>query len=230
MRAVDVMTTSVIFASPEMSVREAAGLLVKHSISAMPVTDADGNLVGIVSEGDLLRRSEIGTGVRQRSWWLQFLASTRELAGEYVKEHAQTVNDVMITDVITVDEETPLVEVADLLERRRIKRVPVVKNGKVTGIVSRANLVRALASADLRTAPVTAPGDAELRDAVVNAMAGQRWALPREHVIVADGVVHLWGTITSEEQRTALCVSAQNVPGVKEVSSHLDYAVVLPAM
>jgi CBS domain-containing protein len=230
MRAVDVMTTSIIFASPEMSVREAAGLLVEHSISAMPVADADGNLVGIVSEGDLLHRSEIGTGVPRRAWWLQFVASTRTLASEYLKEHAQKVKDVMTADVITVDEQTPIAEVAEVLERRRIKRVPVLKNGKVTGIVSRANLVRALASVEPRAVAQVAPGDAQLREAVVVAMAGQRWGLARENVIVTGGVVHLWGAITSEEHRKAICVAAQNVPGVKEVIDHLDYPALHPIM
>jgi CBS-domain-containing membrane protein len=230
MRAVDVMTTSVIFAKPEMSVRDAAGMLANHSISAMPVTDANGQLVGIVSEGDLLHRSELGTGVRRRAWWLHFLASTRELASEYVKEHARTVQDVMTTEVISVDEDTPLVEVAELLERHRIKRVPVLRDGKVTGVVSRANLVRALASIPLDGAPEVAPGDETLRDAILAAMAGERWALLRGQVIVTDGVVHLWGVINSEEERKAICVAAQNVPGVRQVISHLDYPAVLPAM
>ncbi|MDQ7976817.1 CBS domain-containing protein [Paraburkholderia sp. SARCC-3016] len=230
MRAIDVMTTSVIYATPEMNIREAAGLLAEHSISAAPVVDVDGNLVGIVSEGDLLHRSEIGTGARRRSWWLQFLSSTRELAREYVKEHAQTVKDVMTTDVMTVYEDTPLGEVAELLERHRIKRVPVLKNGKVTGIVSRANLVRALASIEPAAAPLVTPDDAKLREAVLAAMAGERWGLARENVIVADGVVHLWGSITSDEESKALCIAAQSVPGVKEVVSHLAYPAPFPAM
>jgi CBS-domain-containing membrane protein len=230
MRAIDVMTTSIIFASPTMTVREAAGLLIEHSISAMPVADENGKLVGIVSEGDLLHRSEIGTGARPRAWWLQFLASTRELASQYVKEHAQRVEDVMTTDVISVSEDTPLAEIADLLERHRIKRVPVLKDGKVTGIVSRANLVRALASTAPYAAPLVAPGDLQLRTAVLEAMAGQRWALSPEQVLVIDGVVHLWGVMTSEEQGKALCVAAQNVPGVKLVVSHLGYPVIIPAM
>jgi len=230
MRAVDVMTTSVIFATPEMSVRDAAGMLANHSISAMPVTDANGQLIGIISEGDLLHRSELGTGVRRRAWWLQFLASTRELASEYVKEHGRTVEDVMTTEVISVDEDTPLAEVAELLERHRIKRVPVLKGGKVTGVVSRANLVRALASIPLDSAPSSEPGDEMLRDAILAAMAGERWALVRGQVIVTHGVAHLWGVISSEEERKAICIATKNVPGVKEVVSHLDYPAVIPAM
>ena len=231
MWARDVMTTSVIFATPEMSVREAARLLVEHSISAVPVKTADGKLIGIVSEGDLVHRREIGTGGRRRSWWLEFLASSRELAGEYVKEHAQMVKDLMTVDVITVNEDTPLSEVASLLERHRIKRVPVLKDGKMTGLVSRADLVRALASSthDNKQTPVVR-ADAEIREAILNAMSGQRWALSRGQVIVNEGEVHLWGVILSEEERKAACIAARGVPGVKQVVSHLDYPVVLPAM
>ncbi|MEM5367062.1 CBS domain-containing protein [Paraburkholderia azotifigens] len=231
MWARDVMTTSVIFATPEMSVLEVARLLVEHSVSAVPVTTADGKLIGIVSEGDLVHRGEIGTGGRRRSWWLEFLASSRELAGEYVKEHAQTVKDLMTVDVVTVNEDTPLSEVASLLERHRIKRVPVLEGGKVTGLVSRADLVRALASSthDNKQAPVVR-ADAEIREAILNAMSGQRWALSRGQVIVNEGEVHLWGVILSEEERKAACIAAQGVPGVKQVISHLDYPVVLPSM
>jgi len=230
MRARDVMTTSVISASPEMSVQETAKLLVEHSISAVPVIDADGKLIGIVSEGDLVHRVEIGTHARRRSWWLELLASSRELASEYVKEHAQTVKDLMTVDVVTVAEDTPLSEVAELLERHRIKRVPVVDNGKVAGLVSRADLVRALASETNDKRKSVAHADVEIREAILNAMSGQRWALTRGQIIVRNGKVHLWGVIFSEEERKAVCVAAQTVPGVKQVISHLVYPLTLPSM
>lgn len=230
MRARDVMTTSVISASPEMSVQETAKLLVEHSISAVPVIDADGKLIGIVSEGDLVHRVEIGTHARRRSWWLELLASSRELASEYVKEHAQTVKDLMTVDVVTVADDTPLSEVAELLERHRIKRVPVVDNGKVAGLVSRADLVRALASETNDKRKSVAHADVEIREAILNAMSGQRWALTRGQIIVRNGKVHLWGVIFSEEERKAVCVAAQTVPGVKQVISHLVYPLTLPSM
>lgn len=223
MHACDVMTPEVIHARPEMSIREAAALLAKHSISALPVLDSDGKLVGIVSEGDLLRRYEISTGDRHRSWWLQLLTSNRELASEYVKEHGRSVKDVMTAEVVTVYEDTPLADIAEVLERHRIKRVPVMKNGRMTGIVSRANLVRALAGMDPLKAPACQPRDVELRDAVLAAAKGKSWAPTRENVIVTDGVVHLWGFITSDEESHALCIAARNVPGVKQVVSHLTY-------
>ncbi|MBR8285407.1 CBS domain-containing protein [Burkholderia cenocepacia] len=230
MYARDVMTTSVISASPEMSVQETAKLLVEHGISAAPVIDADGKLIGIVSEGDLVHRVEIGTHAKRRSWWLELLASSRELASEYVKEHAQTVKDLMTVDVVTVAEDTPLFEVAELLERHRIKRVPVVDNGKVAGLVSRADLVRALASDTHDRRKSLAHADVEIREAILNAMSGQRWALSRGQIIVKNGKVHLWGVIFSEGERKAVCVAAQTVPGVKQVISHLVYPVTLPSM
>ncbi|KUY55185.1 CBS domain-containing protein [Burkholderia sp. RF2-non_BP3] len=230
MWARDVMTTSVISATPEMSVQEVAKLLAEHAISAVPVTDADGRLIGIVSEGDLVRRVELGTGVRRRSWWLELLASSTELASEYVREHAQKVKDLMSVDVVTVHEDTPLSEVADLLERYRIKRVPVVKDDKVTGLVSRADLVRALASDTHNQQSPVPPADVEIREAILKAMSGQRWALSRGQVIVKNGQVHLWGVIFSEEERKAVCVAAQTVPGVKQVISHLVYPLTLPSM
>ena len=230
MRARDVMTTAVISASPEMSVQETAKLLVEHSISAVPVIDADGKLIGIVSEGDLVHRVEIGTHARRRSWWLELLASSRDLASEYVKEHAQTVKDLMTVDVVTVAEDTPLSEVAELLERHRIKRVPVVDNGKMAGLVSRADLVRALASDTHDERKSFAHADVEIREAILKAMSGQRWALSRGQIIVKNGKVHLWGVIFSEEERKAVCVAAQTVPGVKQVISHLVYPLTLPSM
>ncbi|WP_311768783.1 CBS domain-containing protein [Burkholderia sp. Bp9099] len=213
MWARDVMTTSVISATPEMSIREVAKLLAEHAISAVPVADVYGRLIGIVSEGDLVRRVELGAGVRRRSWWLELLASSTEPASEYVREHAQKMKDLMSVDVVTVHEDTPLSEVADLLERYRIKRVPVVKDDEVTGLVSRADLVRALAS-ETRTEQSLVPrADVEIREAILKAMSGQRGALSRGQAIVKNGHVHLWGVIFSEEERKAVCVNAQTVPG-----------------
>jgi CBS domain-containing protein len=230
MRALDVMTSSVITASPEMNVRDAAKRLVDNHISGMPVVDASGKVVGIVSEGDLLHRVEIGTGTRRRSWWLEFLTSNRQLASTYVREHAHLVKDVMNENVISVNEDTPLVEIADLLERCRIKRVPVLKDGALVGVVSRANLIRALASVKPDALPSSSTSEQEIRAAVVRALREQRWALPSENVIVTGGVVHLWGVIESEEERRAIRITAEGVPGVKSVESHLEYPPVIPVL
>jgi CBS domain-containing protein len=229
MRASDVMTPDVVTVTPKATIFAAAKLLADNHISGLPVIDESGAMVGIVSEGDLLHRAEIGTGARRRAWWLEMLSSTRNLALAYTKEHAQKVEDVMTTDVVSVDENTALDEIADLLERRRIKRVPVMREGKVVGIVARGNLIRALASA----APVLAEelhDDESIRNAVLAELRGHRWALPRQNVIVADGVVHLWGVVETEEERRAIRVAAESVPGVKRVESHLEFPPVVPAM
>lgn len=220
MRALDIMTTSVIKASPDMAISAAAKLLAEHRISGMPVVDTNGKVVGIVSDGDLLRRAEIGAG--QRSWLSELFSPPRNPAAGDAKDHARVVGDVMTQHVISVSENMPLKEIADILERRRIKRVPVMKNGQMVGIVSRSNLIRALASLGQPDEPFSVD-DARLRDAIVSVMSGARWGLPAESVLVKDGVVHLWGVVGSEEEDRAIRVAAERVPGVKRVESHLEY-------
>src|SRR6516162_4005212 len=144
MRAIDLKTTKVITVGENATVPEAAKLLAEHGISAVPVIDKDERVIGMVSEGDLLHRAETGTE-RRRSWWLEMMSSTNKLAGEYIRSHSGKVKDVMTRDVLSVTEEIPVADIAVLLETNRIKRVPVVRVGKIVGIVSRANLVRALA-------------------------------------------------------------------------------------
>jgi CBS domain-containing protein len=144
MKAADVMVSAVISVRPNARVEEVAGILLASRISAVPVIDEQGELLGIVSEGDLMRRAEAGTD-RSRSWWLEYLTGKQVLAAEYVKSHSHKVTDVMTRSVITATPDTSLSEIATLLERNRIKRVPIVQNGKVVGIVSRANLLQALA-------------------------------------------------------------------------------------
>ncbi|MFX1767911.1 CBS domain-containing protein [Paraburkholderia sp. A1RI-2L] len=223
MRAINVMATAVVLARPDLTVRDAAKMLVDYHISGMPVVDTEGKLVGMITEGDLLHRTEIGTELKRRTRWLEFVASTRELASEYVKEHSRLVGDVMTTNVVTATEDTPLAEIAELMERHGIKRVPVLKDGNVTGMVSRADLVRALASVGPDVRGSITPDDSAIRDAILAALSGNRWALLPQNVVVSKGIVHLWGAITSEEERQAICVTARNVPGVKEVESHLEY-------
>lgn len=230
MRALDIMTSSVVTASPEMTTQAAAKLLADKHISGAPVVDAAGHVVGIVSEGDLLRRAEIGTGTARRSWWLELLAGTRELAAAYVKEHGHVVGDVMNDRVISIEPDMPLKEIADILERNRIKRVPVLDDGKLVGIVSRANLIRALACVAPAGDSLSTRDDTSIRDAIVREMSGMRWALSKKDVIVIDGVAHLWGVIESEEEKRAIRITAESVPGVKEVVSHLTYPTIIPAM
>ena len=220
MRASDIMTTKIITASPDMSVRQAAGTMVFAGISGMPVVDESGKLLGMVTEGDLLHRAEIGTGVKQRAWWLELVASTTDLATQYVKEHGKKVRDVMSTDVATITESCPVADIADLLDRRRIKRVPVMRDGKVVGVVSRANLIRALVTMAPEVPAGAENGDHAIREDVLAAMDGQPWAIARENVIVENGTVHFWGPVVGAEEGNALRVTAENVPGVKDVVTH----------
>ncbi|SAL02208.1 CBS domain-containing protein [Caballeronia calidae] len=220
MRASDIMTTSIITASPDMSVRQAAGTMVFAGISGMPVVDESGKLLGMITEGDLMHRAEIGTGVKQRAWWLELVASTSELATQYVKEHARKVRDVMTTDVTTITESCPVGDIAELLDRRHIKRVPVMRDGKVVGVVSRANLIRALVTMAPELPATAENGDHAIREDVLAAMAGQPWAMARENVIVENGTVHLWGPVVGADEGNAIRVTAENVAGVKDVVTH----------
>jgi CBS domain-containing protein len=220
MKAGDIMTWPVISIEPDAPVQAAIVRMLKHRISALPVVAADGGLVGIVSEGDLLRRAEIGTQ-RRRPHWLEFLLGPGRLASEYAHTHGRKVSEVMTTDPNTVGEDTPLDEIVALMERRRIKRVPVVRDGQMVGIVSRANLMQALASL-VPAASESADSDAAIRERLLAEIDQQPWA-PKGliNVIVKDGVVSLWGSITDEREREALHVLAENTPGVKDVRDHL---------
>lgn len=219
MKARDVMVTSVITVKPDTSIQEVARTFVDRHISGAPVLDDQGRLVGIVSEGDLLHRREAGTE-KTRSWWLHWLTRRETLAGDYVKEHALHVVDVMTRDVITAAPEAPLRQIARLLEKNRIKRVPIVENGKVVGIVSRANLVQAVASA--ANAAAMNVSDAGIRAKLIEHLERQPWADGSlVNITVTDGVVGMWGIVNSEAERRALRVAAESAPGVTAVDDHL---------
>jgi len=228
MQAADVMTVDVVTVDPETPVQQVASLLSERGISGVPVVDGKRQLVGMISEGDLMRRVETDTQPR-RSWWLQMLSTNTDLASEYVKKHGRRARHVMTCDVVSVTAATPLAEIADLLERHRIKRVPVVRDGILVGIVSRANLVRALASRGGQTTSPGAERDDVIRDRLLAELKRQKWAEASPgNVIVADGVVHLWGTILSDEERQALRVAAENIAGVRAVEDHTTLRPTLP--
>ena len=234
MRAMDVMTTNVITVAPDASVQEVAKILSERSISGVPVVDAENRLVGIVSEGDLLHRVETGTERRvqrrRRSWWLDTIGSDEELARQYIKSHGRTAKDVMTREVISVSDTTELADIANLLESKRIKRVPVVRDGKLVGIVSRANLVRALAAAGSRLTDDTATDDRTIRQKLLQELQGQEWVHSwAADIIVRDGVVHIWvSDDRPEEERQALRVAAENIPGVRGVEEHIVPAPMVP--
>lgn len=230
LRAKDIMTTPVISVRSDASVGAVANLLTENGISAVPVIDGNA-LVGIVSEGDLVHRAELGTTSRHRSWWLKLLRDNATLAAEYTKSHSAKVADVMTRDVATVAEITPLAEVARLLDRKRIKRVPVMRFGRVVGIVSRGNLVQALAAATTSAAPVAASADDDtIRSRLLAALKAEPWvSSPNIHLSVDGGVVTFWGTVGSAEERKASQVLAENIQGVRRVEDHramLDFPVV----
>jgi CBS domain-containing protein len=228
MRALDVMTSPVVTVPAGATVVEVAKLFVERRISAAPVVDGRGVMVGIVSEGDLLRREELGTE-RRRSWWLEFISSNRDLAAEYVKSRSRRIADVMTTAVISVDEATPLVDIADLLESRRIKRVPVLRDGKPVGIVSRANLVQALATFAREPQREAAASDQAIRETFLQELKGRKWSgMNPATVVVQDGVLHLWGDVITPEERQALHVAAENIPGVKAVEDHTYEPALIP--
>jgi CBS domain-containing protein len=234
MRAMDVMTTNVITVDPNTSVQSVAALLSNRGISGVPVVDSQNRLVGIVSEGDLLHRVETGTERRvqkRRSWWLDTVGSEQELARDYVKSHGRTVQDIMTRDVISVSDTTELADIATLLETKRIKRVPVVKDGKLVGIVSRANLVRALAAAGSQLTTDTAVDDRTIREKLLAELRGQEWVHAwAADIIVRDSVVHIWvSDDRPAEERQALRVAAENIPGVRGVEEHIVPAPVIPA-
>jgi CBS domain-containing protein len=222
MQARDVMTSSVVSVTTETTIHELARLLVQHRISAAPVVDAGGHVVGMVSEGDLLHREEIGTEKRagRRSWWLDMLG-TDGGASDYIRAHARTVGEIMSRDPICVKEETSLAEIAAVLESHHIKRVPVLRDGRLVGIVSRSNLVQALASSlAVEAAPDALASDAEIRAMLMGDLAGRGWAFPGRDIVVRDGVVHLWGMVWSSDQLDAMRIASESIPGVKRVEDH----------
>jgi CBS domain-containing protein len=217
MRARDVMTTDVVTVSPETSVRDAARLMLGKRISGLPVVDAAGQLVGVISEGDLMRRAELIT--ERRPWWEALASSPEEKAHDYTKAHGMQVRDVMTKDIVTIDEHEPLDRIAMLFEGKGIKRAPVVADGKVIGIVSRANLLQGLAAGKITEA---GPDDNEIRAAILQAAredAGVRTSLV--DVTVHSGIVYLWGNVGSDAERDAVRVAAETAEGVREVRDHL---------
>jgi CBS domain-containing protein len=222
MVARDVMTADVVTVTAETAVPEIAALLLKHRISAAPVVDARGGVLGIVSEGDLMHRPEAGTERKRRSWWLTLFGDQGDLAKEFVKTHGLRAADVMTGEVVTVTDDTPLPAIAQILEERRIKRVPVVREGRLVGIVSRADLLRAVAAGKASAEPAPKPDDRAIRERLLETILFAEWVTDTfVNVMVTDGVVHLWGIIESDVQRDALRVAAERIPGVRAVEDHL---------
>jgi CBS domain-containing protein len=227
MNAADMMTTSVVTIGPEATVRDAAWMMLTHRISAVPVLDGRGRLIGILSEGDLLRRAETGTE-RRRSRWGMFGLGSTELAAEFVKSHGRRVADVMTRDVVTAREDTPAHEIAQLMETHGIKRVPIVENGKLLGIVSRADFLTALTGVQ-PAAAVEATDDVAVRSAVIARLEAMPWMQPSiVNVVVRNGIAELTGFSDSDAQHRALRIVVEATPGVRAVEDNVrvqPYAV-----
>lgn len=217
MRAKDIMTTAVITVSEKATVDEAVRKMLDHHVSALPVVDDNGKLVGLISEGDLMRRLQ-DKGRQRRSWWLELFGGPEGSAQDFIKARSHRIGDVMTRDVISVTEDTPVSEIARTLEKRRIKRVPVLRDGRVVGIVSRANLIQALAAASEGKLPQPTGSDAELRAAVAKAIAEVPGAAVNLiNFTVENGKVSVWGVADSDFVENAVRVAVENVPGVKQV-------------
>jgi CBS domain-containing protein len=218
----DVMTRNVISVAPEATVEDAVKLMLARSIAGLMVVDKQGELAGVVTEGDLLRRDELGTE-RHRPWWLCLLVSPARQAADFTRANGRHVRDVMTIDVISVPHDATLEAVVAIMEKNRIKRLPVTRDGRVIGVVSRSDLLRALIGRVRHAAP-GAMDDASIRTAILDALEAKPWApMTTLNVTASHGVVDLWGTITNEDERHAIRITAENTPGVTRVHDHMVY-------
>ena len=220
MHAKDVMTERVICINVGESIFDAAELLLGSGVSAVPVVDDKGAVVGIVSEADLIRRAEIGTSAK-KSWLARLLDSDVSAANDFAAAHTRRISDVMTKEVVTAGEDATLRELVELMERHGIKRVPIVRDDALIGVVSRADLLCALLSRE-PDGPVPQPTDEALRQSIVKTLENRAWTSRwPTHVFVSGGVVNLWGFVDGAEARKAYGVAAENVPGVRRVNNHL---------
>lgn len=219
MRAHQVMTRNVISISPETSLPEAAKIMLDRHISGLPVVDAAGALVGVVSEGDFLRRAEIGTQ-RKRSRWLQFFVSAGQSADEFVREQGRKVADIMSRNVVSASEDTSIDALVGLMEKHHVKRIPILRDGKLIGVVTRSNLLQAVAALEHDIPDPTADDD-HIRDRILRTIDASPWRPIGFQVTVRNGVVHLRGLIIDDRARQAAVVAAETINGVKRVHDHL---------
>lgn len=219
MRAHQIMTKNVITVAPRTTLLDAANIMLQTNVSGLPVVDPSGTLQGIVSESDFLRRGEIGTQ-RKRSRWLEFFMGAGSLASDYVHEWGRKVEDVMTRGPITVTEETALDELVRLMEKNHIKRLPVMRGKVIVGIVTRSNLLQAVASL-AREVPDPTADDDHIRDRILREIDTKNWRPIGLQVTCKNGIVHLHGIIVNDQSRQASIVAAENTAGVREVHDHL---------
>jgi CBS domain-containing protein len=228
MRAHQVMTRPVVTVTPETTIVEAAKAMLRRHISGLPVVNAAGKLVGIVSEGDFIRRAEIGTR-RKRGNLLKLILGPGKSAADFVHEHGRKIAEIMTPAPLTITEDTALDEIVQLMENRNVKRLPVMRGDQIVGIVSRANLLQAVASL-ARQVPDPTADDDHIRTRIIDALEKNDWCPFGLNVIVRDGIVHLSGVITEPRSRQAAIVGAENVAGVKKVHDHLCWVDTMSGM
>ena len=228
MRAHQIMTRPVITVTPETKIADAANTMLQKHVSGLPVVDAAGKLVGVVSEGDFIRRSEIGTQ-RKRGRFLKFILGPGRQATDFVHEHGSRISEIMTPEPLTITEDTGLEQIVELMEKNNIKRLPVMRGDKIVGIVSRSNLLQAVASL-ARAIPDPTADDDHIRNRVIDAIEKNDWCPFGLSVIVRDGIVHLSGVITEERSRQAAIVAAENVTGVAKVHDHLCWVDTMSGM
>jgi CBS domain-containing protein len=222
MRAHQIMTPQVITVGADTTIIEAANIMLRHHISGLPVVDTAGRLIGIISEGDFIRRAETGTQ-RKRGRWLSFLTGADRVAVEYAREHGRKVGEIMTPNPITVTEGTPLDQVVQIMESKNVKRLPVMRGDRMVGIITRSDFLAAVASL-AHSVPGPSAGDDHIRSEVTAAIRQAPWRPCRLNVIVRDGIVSLSGVIKKESARKAAIVAAENVAGVRKVQDHLSTA------
>lgn len=228
MRAHQIMTRSVVTVTPESTILEAANKMLQWHVSGLPVVSAAGKLVGIISEGDFLRRSEIGTG-RKRGRWLKLISGAGEEATDFVHEHGRKVSEAMTREPFTITEDAPLEEIVRTMQSHNVKRLPVMRGEMLVGIVSRANLLQAVASL-ARDIPDPTADDDHIRRHIIDSLEKNDWCPIGLNVVVRHGIVHLSGVITDERSRQAAIVGAENVAGVTKVHDHLYWVDTMSGM
>jgi CBS domain-containing protein len=228
MRAHQIMTRHVITVGPETTILEAANTMLQNHISGLPVVDANGALVGIVSEGDFIRRAEIGTQ-RKRGRWLNLLLGPGAAASDFVRAQGRKVGEIMTPEPLTVTEETSLEDIVRLMEKNNVKRLPVMRGNRIVGLVSRSNLLQAVAAL-ARDVPDPTADDDHIRERIIATIAKNDWMPFGLNVVVRNGIVHLDGVITEERSRQAAIVAAETVAGVKEVHDHLCWVEPMSGM
>jgi CBS domain-containing protein len=228
MRSHQIMTRPAISVTPDTTILEAANIMLQRHISGLPVVDSAGALVGIISEGDFIRRSEINTG-RKRTKFMKFILGAGREAADFVHEHAKKVGEIMTPEPLTINEDTDLEQIVELMEKNNVKRLPVMRGNKLVGIVTRSSLLQAVASL-ARDIPDPTADDDHIRNRIINTLAKNDWCPWGLNVVVRDGIVDLSGVITEERSRQAAIVGAENVAGVKKVHDHLCWVDTMSGM